>query len=86
MFMGQESKKKAGNATENLLLPFPLSYINRGLRYVLHACKTYLTACTAVSLRMNLRSSKHIRDNRVSKELNINLENYVCRWFVLYIV
>jgi len=53
--MDQESKKKTGNGTENLLLPLPIPYINRGLGYVLHACETYHTAYTTVSLLMNPR-------------------------------
>ena len=52
--------------------------------YVLHAdadvFQAYHTALTTVSLRINLRISKHAGENK----LNINLENYAFLWMVLY--
>jgi hypothetical protein len=47
------------------------------------ARKTYHTAHKTVSLMTNPRSSKHVGDNRNLK-LNINLENYGFRLFMLY--
>ena len=56
IFMGQESKKKSGNGAENMLVPLPIPYIIHILGYIMHACETYYTAYTTVSLRMKPRS------------------------------
>ena len=43
------------------------------------------TAHKSVSLRINLRVSKHLGENRIKKKLNINLENREFPCFVLHI-